>query len=333
MKKIFRVAHVGCGVISDNHIDALVKNESVELVALCDIIAERAERKREHYGIECGIYTDYVTMLDEVKPDAVHIATPHHLHCDMVCEALARDINVFLEKPMCINREQIDRLISAERNSKGRVCVCFQNRFNPATVYAQRVIDEDGGALCAYGSLFWKRNAEYYAQDDWRGKAATEGGGVMINQFIHTLDLLCIFLGIPKKVCASVSNHSLKGVIDVEDSCEGVIEFESGRRASFSATNAYTGKDFTTVLIETKNHRIEIRTSHLYVDDERIDDADGEIPSFGKACYGAGHGNLIGMFYDALKTGAEMPVTLDTAQHAVRILLAAYESGDRFVNV
>lgn len=333
MNRIYRVAHVGCGVISDNHLDALVKNESVELVALCDVRLERAEAKREQYGIACEVYADYVEMLDAVKPDAVHIATPHHLHCDMACEALGRGINVFLEKPICIKREEIDRLISAERASEGRVCVCFQNRFNPATVYAQRVVAEDGGAVTAYASLFWNRDEAYYNSDEWRGKAATEGGGVMINQAIHTLDLLCLFFGIPQKVCATTANHRLKGVIDVEDTCEGVIEFEAGRRASFHATNAYGGRDNTTVFIETKNHKVEIRTSHLYVDDERIDGADNVIPSFGKACYGTGHGELIDSFYDALTTGKEMPVTVESAQHAVRLLLSAYESKDEFVTV
>ena len=258
MKKL-RVAMIGCGVVSDNHLTAIIGNASAELVALCDIRRERAEGKLEKYGVCVPIYENYIEMLEGEKPDVVHIATPHYLHAEMAIEALERDINVFLEKPMCINRDEIEKIINAEKKSKGKVCVCFQNRFNPATVRAKQLVKEDGGAIAAYGTIFWERNLEYYKQDVWRCTMAASGGGVMINQAIHTIDLLCYFLGIPKKICATKANHTLKGVIDVEDSCEGVIEFEGGKRGNFYATNAFKKYDAQTVFVLTEKHRIEIR--------------------------------------------------------------------------
>lgn len=326
--KHLNVALIGCGVISDNHIIPILECECAELVALCDIDISRAESKARQHGISPALYSDYVRMLDTEKLDVVHIATPHYLHAEMTLEALRRGINVFLEKPMCINRDDIEKLIEAERASTARVCVCFQNRFNPATIYAKDIIDKDGGAVTAYGALFWKRDKAYYESDAWRGMSATEGGGVMINQAIHTIDLLCFFLGKPEKVCATTANHSLKGVIDVEDSCEGVIYYEDGKQANFYATNSFRGFDSNTVVVMTKNHRVEVSRSHLYVDDVRIDDADNNIPNIGKACYGSGHGDVIKSFYSSILLGTEPPITLESAQYALRVLLAAYDSHD-----
>ena len=213
------------------------------------------------------------------------------------------------------------------------MCVCFQNRFNPATIYAKELCDKDGGAIAAYGSLFWERNEAYYNSDAWRGKAATEGGDVMITQAIHTIDLLCYFLENPKKVCATKANHSLKGIIEVEDTCEGVIEFEGGKRGNFYATNAFKKFDSQTIMILTENHRFEIRNFELYVDGSAVDLKSVHPPALGKACYGHGHKDVIDLFYSSIIDGTPSPVIAESAQYALRILLAAYESGDEYIPV
>jgi len=228
---------------------------------------------------------------------------------------------------MYISTNEIEALISAEKKSAARVCVSFQNRFISATKKALEIVKEDGGALTASFSLFWKRDEKYYTGSGWRGKYATEGGGVMINQAIHSLDLLTIFLGKPTSVCATTANHHLKGIIEVEDSCEGVITFEGGKRANFYATTAAVGADFTTVTISTKNHLIRLDLPNMTVDGKFIS-FEHEHHTVGKECYGNGHVKLISEFYSALSSGGEMPVTLESAQYAVRILLAAYKSHD-----
>lgn len=330
--KIYRVAHVGCGIISENHLDALQKLPSVKVVALCDTKPERAEKKKAEFGLDSKVYTDYYEMLANEELDAVHIATPHYLHAPMTIAALNKGINVFLEKPMCINQAEIDALISAEKKSTASVCVCFQNRFITAVKRAKEIIEEDDGIISAYGSVFWERTKEYYTESGWRGAYATEGGGVMINQAIHTIDMLCQFLGTPKKLRATTANHHLKGIIEVEDTCEGLIEFDSGLRANFYATTSFHGFDSTRVYIVTKNHKIEITPPELYVDGEHIKlpEEDGFV---GKACYGNGHTKLISAFYKCIESGKEMPVTLESAQYAIRILLAAYKSNDLEVEI
>ena len=155
----------------------------------------------------------------------------------------------------------------------------------------------------------------------------------MINQAIHTIDLLCQFLGTPNTLVATIANHHLKGVIEVEDSCEGLIKFDSGKQGNFYTTTSFNGGNFTAITLKTAKHVIEIRQNHLYVNYEKIDLNSTQNKIIGKACYGSGHFVLIKKFYNAIREGLEAPVTLESASWAVRILLAAYKSNDEEVNI
>lgn len=327
-EKTYRVAIVGCGAIAPNHLAALAKIPYVRVVALCDKRRERAEAINSLYGLSANIYTDFDEMLSREALDSVHVTTPHFLHAQMAMKALDLGINVFLEKPMCISQAEIDAILEKEKKSQGRVCVCCQNRFNATTLLADKIIEEDGGALSAYGTVIWERDEKYYSESDWRGRWQTEGGGVLINQAIHTLDLLVHFLGKPEYLYATTANHHLKDTIEVEDSSEGMIVFESGKKASYFATTAFTAASKTNLFVRTKSHSIEISDAQIYVDGvQQTPESTGDA-QIGKDCYGKGHYTLISEFYEALLTDAPMPVPLESAQWAVRILLAAYRSHD-----
>ncbi len=326
-EKLFRTALVGCGTIAQNHLKALAELKNVRVVALCDISQKKAEAMRDEYAKDARLYTDYTEMLELEKPDSVHIATPHFLHCEMTLEALEHGINVLLEKPMCISTEEIAKIIEAEKKSSAYVTVCLQNRYNAATIKAKELVAADGGAVSAYGTVFWERGEKYYTESDWRGTYLKEGGGVMINQAIHTIDLLCEFLGKPERLWATKANHHLKGVIECEDSCEGMILFESGRYGNFYATSAFHGCDSTALFIKTENHKIELHGRTLYVDGAPIELCEDKF--VGKYAYGNGHEVLIRDFYDALSSERVPPVSPESAQYALRILLAAYKSNDK----
>ena len=325
-----KTALIGCGAIAGNHLSAIGKLPGVETVALCDIVPERAEAAKLKYAPTAAVFTDYKKMLDEERPDAVHIATPHHLHCEMACEALARGIHVFLEKPICISEEEIDRLTDAEEKSPATVTVCFQNRFNPATAVAKKLLSEHGGVACARASVTWNRDDDYYRADAWRGKKATEGGGVLINQAIHELDLLIGFCGKPISVAATVANHAHRASIDVEDTAELLISFDSGATAFFTATTAFScdAPNFDELYCKDGS-RITLVGQEIYLDGTPFpyDVPDGlSLP--GKECWGTGHYRLIRRFYEALERKAPNPVPLSSAAVPVRVLLAAYRASD-----
>lgn len=327
--KPYRVAVVGCGAIAPNHLFALSGNPDVRVVALVDPKTERAEEMKSRFAPSARIFSDYETMLSESQPDAVHICTPHHLHAPMAIRALQQGIHVFLEKPMCRTEEEIPQLLAAAEKSRAKITVSFQNRLNPTTLAAIKIAAEDGGVLRGYGTVFWDRGGAYYTESGWRGKRETEGGGVLINQAIHTLDLLCLFLGRPTVVTATCANHHLKGIIDVEDSAEGVIEFEGGKHGGFYATTSFGGGCETTVFLETAHHKLELRSPLLYLDGEAVNLPKTLAIPVGKECYGAGHKTLIDRFYASLRAGENPPIPPAEAQYALRILLAAYRSSDQ----
>ena len=329
MKKVFNVALVGCGAISYNHLAAISHLDNVNVIALCDTKSEKAEARKTEFNLNTKIYTDYNEMLENEELDAVHIATPHYLHAPMTIEALRRNIYVCLEKPMCISREEIALMLEAEKRSKASVTVSFQTRYNKANIIAKKIAQEDG-IESAYCSLFWQRTNEYYTESGWRGAYATEGGGVMINQAIHSIDNLIGLLGKPIAIYATKANHKHKGIIEVEDTCEGMIEFENGKFGNFFATNAFRGTSRTSIFVKTKNHNIEIRNSKLYIDDRLAEETE-TAGYLGKEVYGDGHVTLIKKFYEAIESGGEMPITLESAQWSLRVLLAAYKSNDERV--
>ena len=222
-----KVAIIGLGVIGALHAELATLN--ADLVAVCDV---NEARLAPYTNVKK--YVDYRQMLDEVKPDVVHVCTPHYLHAEMVVEALHRDINVLCEKPLCINLSELNVILHAEKESEAQLGVCLQNRYLSVNQYAKEFLQENP-PITGMGYVSWQRGKEYYLSSPWRGKKETEGGGVLINQALHTLDLLQWFCGDAATVRASLSNLTLQGVIDVEDTacvlCEGKAPF------TFFATN------------------------------------------------------------------------------------------------
>lgn len=332
MDRKIRVCIIGCGVISGNHIPSLLRLKNVEIVALCDVKTEKAEARKEQFSLDCPIYTDYLTMLDEVKPDSIHVLTPHYLHTEMTLEALKRNVNVLLEKPVCIKPEDMEILIKAEDDSEARVCVSFQTRYNESVRLALDKASDDGGATSAFATVVWNRGDDYYAQDPWRGKWSTEGGGALINQAIHTIDLLCLFLGKPTKMQSFVSKMRHCDEVEVEDTCTAIIDFENGKRANLLVSTTYTGQDNTTLHVETAQSVIEIRNSELYVNSKKIK-TKKQTAYLGKKCYGNSHITLVEMFYDALLNGTPVPISLEDARNAMNVVFGAYNSNTEIIDI
>jgi predicted dehydrogenase len=240
----------------------------------------------------------------------------------MVIAGLQRNINVLCEKPLCMDKKDIPRILDAERASSAQLGVCFQNRYLPVSLEVKKILETDK-PTSAHGRVVWLRGKDYYSQDDWHGTKAKEGGGVLINQAIHTLDQLQWFVGMPKALSAFCGNMSLKDVIEVEDTasvyCFGDVDF------SLLATNAGANGYPVEIVVNTENKRIEIRGNVLTVNG-KAKDYTSEIPAYGKPCYGIGHWPLFADFYDCVKTGRKFPINGAEGAKAVVLVLSAYES-------
>ena len=312
-----RTAIIGLGVIGAVHINVLKSSNDTTIVAVCDVNQDKLNLYPEIAG-----YTDYKQMLDEVKPDVVHICTPHYLHAEMVIAALERDINVLCEKPLCIDKQDIPLILEAEKNSKAQLGVCFQNRYNISTLFVKEYL-KNKEVLCAYGRMMWHRDQTYYNQAQWRGSKKYEGGSVLINQSLHTIDLLQWFMGMPNTVIGWCANVSLQDVIDTEDTatviCRGDKEF------SILATNV-AARDFPTeIVFKTTTDTIRMFPKGVFVNDTFYD-FKGVDEVCGKRVYGNGHYDLINDFYDCVKTGRKFPIDGLEGAKAVKIVLSAYES-------
>ena len=314
---------IGLGTIGKVHASVL-DSQRREIAAVCDV----EESLLAPYP-NCAHYSDYLQMLDEAKPDVVHICTPHYLHAEMIVAALERNINVLCEKPLCIQKKDIPRILEAEKRSKAQLGVCLQNRYNAANVFVKDYLCGER-ALGGTGSVVWHRDEAYYATGAWRGKWRTEGGGVLINQALHTLDLLEWFLGEPRYVAASTSNLTLQGKIEEEDTasvlCFGETNF------SFFATNGSAAEFPVEMTLQTEKGPIKILPDTVLIDGRAKTFAD-ERRAYGKYCYGTGHGRLISDFYECVSENRKFAIDGTEGAKVVKLILSAYESGGKKIEI
>ncbi|MBQ3505266.1 MAG: Gfo/Idh/MocA family oxidoreductase [Clostridia bacterium] len=320
----FKTAVIGLGTIGKVHI-AVLKDLNAEIAAVCDCDIKKLENFAQY---KC--YTDYVKMLDETQPNAVHICTPHYLHTEMIIAALERDIHVLCEKPLCIRKEDIPKIVAAQKKSQAQLGVCLQNRYLPQNQFIKEYL-QGKKILSATGNLVWRRGEKYYRSATWRGKWATEGGGVLINQALHSLDLMQYFVGMPKSLAATVSNLTLQDVIEVEDTAT-LICYGEENGFTFSATNGGFGGTSIALELHTEQDVLKTLPNGVMIN--------GEIRSFqpldkeyGKHCYGSGHGALIRDFYDCIQTGRKFAIDAEEGAKSVKIVLAAYESQGRRLEI
>lgn len=319
-----KAAIIGYGVIGRLHARIIPQYGTLEAVCDTDAAVLEAAPGARHYA-------DYKEMLDEVHPDVVHICTPHYLHAEMVIEALLRGINVLCEKPLCIREEDIGRILEAERRSTASLAVCHQNRYNSANRYVKEYLDGKR-VEAAVGQVSWHRDASYYASGAWRGKWETEGGGVLINQALHTFDLLQWLCGMPEEVKASISTLTLKDEIEVEDTATVLCTGENGGCFTFYASNGSAKDCPVEITLRADGEWIKLMPKYTVIGN-RFTSFEENHHVYGKACYGSGHEALIADFYDCIKTGRRFGIDGTEGAKVVRMILAAYRSGGKAVKV
>lgn len=297
-----RVGIIGCGIISTNHLVALSKLPSVQLAAVCDIIPERAERAASEYG--CAAYTDYEDMIRKEHLDAVHICLPHYLHCPVTLYALRNGLDVLCEKPMHSDLAGAEEMVRTAEQTGRKLGIVFQNRYNPGSLLAKEMIEEGslGYLKGLSGTVMWHRDQSYYDAGSWRGFYRTAGGGVVVNQAIHTLDLLrWLAHSDVSDVKASVFHHGETNV-EVEDTAEGIIRFESGISALFFFSVNNCSDDNITVTAYCEKGSIRIQGTKClvkYKDGTIVESQPNPDKFYGaKKIYGPGHSIQIAKFYD-----------------------------------
>ena len=311
-----KVCIVGFGAIAKVHAEHLRAIDNAELCAVCDIVRERADNAAAQYGVTA--YYDYDVCLEDESIDCVHICTPHHLHFEMIKKALQKGKYVVCEKPVVMTRQELSALMALGGTDK--VCVVMQNRLNPCVIKMKQIISsgELGKVKSVKGIVTWHRTREYYDSEAWRGKWSTEGGGVLINQSVHTLDLMCYLAGEVAGVKADMANYSLPSV-EVEDTCMARLEFAGGAVGIFFATNAYGVDSAVELDVSLECGRLRYTEGKLYIDGELAEEDARAI--IGKTYWGVGHGKIFERFYnDGIYFG------INDVADTMETMFAMYES-------
>ena len=236
------MAIVGCGTIAPTHVDAITAEPGigVRVVACCDIDDVMAREFGEKYGIPAVTWAD---LLADPAVDAVSICTPSGVHADLGVETMRAGKHVLIEKPLDITPDACERLIDAQRES-GKVLACVsQHRFDPATIFVREAIQRGdiGAVALAEARITWYRTQQYYDSGDWRGTWALDGGGCLMNQGVHTVDLMLWLCGRATSVYAQTRTLG-HDRIEVEDCVAATVTFENGAIGTIIAsTAAYPG--------------------------------------------------------------------------------------------
>lgn len=270
--RALRVGMIGTGNICLQHAQAICSSSyPVEIVALCNHNPEKLQAfsqkfeqqcSRKLCSGECQLFTDVNAMLQQTDLDLIYVTTPHPNHIDMALPVVERGIHCMIEKPLDISLKKAQLLQLAAEKSGAYIGVIAQSRFFPAVERIKNYFEyqpQDAAVTGMVNVMAW-RDENYYKSNKWRGKWSTEGGGVLVNQSVHELDLLCFFLGKVKQVYGIWRNIN-HPYIEVDDTAQAIVTFESGAVANILVSNSVNPayKNYVRV-ITAQGHTLSITT-------------------------------------------------------------------------
>ena len=255
------VIGIGAGVLK-MHRPGLAL-DTVELVGVSDLNAEGGRARADELG--CPFYADYRAMLEAARPEVVVVMTPHPFHAPIVVDCLEAGCHVLVEKPMAVHVGEADGMVDAAARAGRLLAVNFQWRHRPDVRAARKLIRSGQLGRVQHVDLVatWTRAASYYAAQPWRGTWRGEGGGVLMNQAPHHLDLLCHLLGLPERVVAWTRTRL--HCIEAEDTAQAMLEWADGTLGSVHVSTAEAGQPERLELLGTGG-RLRIESGELSIE-------------------------------------------------------------------
>ncbi len=326
-----KIGIVGAGNISETHARAARSIPGVGVAAVHGENRERTERLAAEYG--ATPYDDFARFLDHPL-DLVVIGSPSGRHAEQGIAAAQRGLHVLVEKPLDITTERADALIAVADAAGVKLGVIFQDRLHPAVGELKSMVDAGalGKPVMISGRVKWHRPREYYASSRWRGTWALDGGGALINQAIHTVDLVQWLFGPVTRVYGRTATRVHE--IEVEDTAAAVLDFASGAIGTLEAgTSIYpgyarrleiTGSEGTVVLEHDRLERVDLRSGSSGPTAEAGDqNASASSPVVADA---TAHRRVLEDFIRAIQTGGEPMCNGREGRKSVALVQAVYES-------
>jgi predicted dehydrogenase len=350
--KPFRMAIIGAGGIAGMHARSINDLEHAELAAVC----RRSKDKAEAFAAEHGgqAFTDPKRMLDEAKPDVVTVCTPSGVHHEGVTACLEAGVPVLCEKPLEITTERVDALIDTAERTQTPLGGIFMQRFSPVmqTIQEAAASGRFGDLAAVNGYVPWWRDDAYYSPDRWQGKQAYDGGGALMNQAIHIVDMVQWLAGScmdqidehTNPVAEAMAYTGKRGhdpnVLEVEDVASVALRLRNGALGQFFASTAMYPGALRRVQLGGRNGMAETLEEELVTwQFHDADEADEQIRSrFGQASATSGgasdpmaidyanHRRNIDAFLQALQDGSRFMLNAREARKAVAIIEAVYQS-------
>lgn len=236
MTEKLRFGIIGCGVIGPLHAEAITSLSGAQLVAVADAVPERAQKLAEKYRVTP--YSDYQEMLAREHLEIVNICTPSGQHGEEACAVMRSGRHVMVEKPMAIRREALDEMLRVQQESGVKLAVISQHRFDAASQQVRTLVEQGAFGRLVMGNVQvpWWRAQKYYDSGAWRGTWTLDGGGVLMNQSIHFIDLLQWFMGPVKSIYAYTD--TLAHRMETEDVAVAVLRFANGALGTIAGTTA-----------------------------------------------------------------------------------------------
>ena len=332
---MIRVAIVGTGNISHAHVQGYLQfPERCKIVALVDIVPEKAQAMKEQYGLDAQVYDDHQKILPLDDIDLVDVCTPPYVHASISINCLKSGKNVVCEKPMAASLEECDAMLRARDESGKKLSIIAQNRFRQPIADLKALLDSGlaGPVRSVQVDSFWWRGHCYYDLW-WRGTWEKEGGGCTLNHAVHHIDMLCWMMGLPQKITSVIANVSHDNA-EVEDLSASILQYPGAlgqltasvvhhaeeQQLVFQCEKAKIAAPYACYASITKPNGFPIRNEAL---EREIADYVAALP---RVQY-EGHTGQLENIITALENDSDVAITGEEGRRTIELITSVYKSG------